>query len=823
MDSIDRLSLDVVQEFRAAVLAAEGQEVCAAGRLDSEGTVASIVITARGNESAVPALLPHLERGDVVIHNHPSGRLRPSEPDLTIASHLGNLGIGFYIVDNTVDRIYVVAEPVAPRQRVALDVEELQSHLLPGGSLSRVMASYEIRDAQLEMVDRVARAFNGDSICVVEAGTGVGKSVAYLLPAIRWAEQNEERIVISTATINLQQQLVEKDIPLVTRLLGSEVKSALVKGRGNYLCLRNLDLALSEESMFDERDEELASITEWSHHTADGSRSDLAFVPNERTWSRVSSDADSCVGLRCSFRERCFVLSARRAAAAAQILVVNHHLLFSDLSMRLSGVGFENTAVLPPFQRIIFDEAHNIEANATSYFSEEMSRVGISRQIGRLYRRRRGRVLGLVLAFARLVRRAELVDEVASLAGDIEERAALLDTLSTALLSQGGTLRLSPPLSQEVKTGIVEPMRELQLAIVALTNRIGDLMAKLDANAEESSEAYEIRIVLQRLLGYSALCETFRHLDEENERIFWVERRRLSSGDVYAGYVVTPLDVSRLMRESVFEPYRTVVCTSATLTVRNDFGFWLGRVGLRDYATREVDTNLFPSPFPYEERVLVAVPTDSPEPASSLFPDYAANLIADILETSEGSGLVLFTSYAMLADLFERVQPRLGARGIPVLKQGDDDRRRLLNRFTNDVASVLFATDSFWEGVDAPGETLRVVIICRLPFRVPTDPIVTARMEAIDRQGRSSFVEYALPTAIMRFKQGFGRLMRKQSDHGVVAILDSRIVRKSYGGAFFDSLPRTQRSLKPGSAMLEDLERFLYAPNGTTPRPTDQG
>ena len=813
MDSIDRLGLDAVLQFQAAVREAEGQEVCAVGKLDGEGVVEAIAVTARGNESAVPALLPHLERGNVVIHNHPSGHLRPSEPDLRIASHLGDLGIGFYIVDNTVDRIYVVAEPIITRELVSLDVDELTALLLPGGALSRLMETYEVRDAQVDMVGSVAEAFNDDGICVAEAGTGVGKSLAYLLPALRWAELNEERIVVSTATINLQQQLIEKDIPLVKRLLGSKVKSALVKGRGNYLCLRNLDAALSEDSMFEEHEDELAAIAEWAKSSKVGSRSDLGFLPNERTWARVSSDADSCVGLRCTFRERCFVLQARREAAAAQILVVNHHLLFSDLSMRLSGAGFENTAVLPPFQRIVFDEAHNIESSATSYFSESMSRISISRQVARLYRRRRGRVLGLALSLARIAKSEKIVGEIASLSQEIEERATTLDTLTLTLLGEEGTLRFTAPLAAEVRSQMLQPMGELQLAIVALANRISELMSGLDETAQETPEAYEIRIVQQRLLGYSSLCETFRRLEEVTDQIFWVERHRFPSGDSFIEFVVTPLDIAPLMREAVFEPYRTVVCTSATLTVRNRFEFWLTRVGLHDYERRPVSAHLFASPFRYRERVLLAVPVDSPEPTSEDYQPFAGKLITDILEVSEGSGLVLFTSYRMLQEVFETVQPRLAARGIAVLKQGDDDRGRLLSRFTNDVSSVLFATDSFWEGIDAPGETLRVVVICRLPFRVPSDPVIKARMEAIDRQERSSFMEYALPMAVMRFKQGFGRLMRRKSDRGVVVILDPRIVRKSYGSAFLESLPETQKSMKANQALLQDVESFLYAPD----------
>ena len=367
MEAADRITYPAREMIRDAVSQAGGSEVMAVGHMNQQKNVVSLNIVARGDEVSVPALTPYMERGDVVIHNHPSGNLKPSKADLSIASRLGQDGIGFFIVDNDVENVYIVAEPFITEELKPLDPDKLADVLGPDGLLSQHI-KYESRESQIEMLRQVALAFNDETILAAEAGTGVGKSFAYLFPALAWAEQNCERIVLSTATINLQQQLMDKDIPLVRKVLGNKVKAVLVKGRGNYVCRRRLAEALEEDSLFRDEADELIRIGDWASESPTGSRTDVPFLPSDDVWNGICSESDGCMGIRCSSREQCFVLKARKEAASARLLVVNHHLLFSDLSLRLSGAGFENTAVLPPFNRIIFDEAHNIEKSATSLF-----------------------------------------------------------------------------------------------------------------------------------------------------------------------------------------------------------------------------------------------------------------------------------------------------------------------------------------------------------------------------------------------------------------------------------------------------------------------
>ena len=395
MKSEDRITTQTCIKLQDAIVENKGNEIFAIGRLDRSEKVFQIEIAARGNKNAVPLLKPFVEKGDVVIHNHPSGELQPSAQDLMAASSLGNRGIGFYIIDNQVENIVVVAEPIVRETRVLLNQEKLSLTILPQGTLARIYPEFEERPAQVSMLKMVCKCFNQASIAIAEAGTGVGKSLAYLLPVVDWVTKNKERVVISTATINLQQQLVDKDIPLVKRILNKRPKVVLVKGRGNYLCLARLKEASEEFIFFQEKNDELESIKEWSLTTKTGSKDDLSFYPSDQVWSEVCSEADLCHGLRCRKRKNCFLLKMRRQAAKAQILVANNHLLFSDLSLRISGTGFDTSAVLPPFKHIIFDEAHNIEKSATSFFSEVFSKYTLAKCLGRIYRKKKGNTYGM--------------------------------------------------------------------------------------------------------------------------------------------------------------------------------------------------------------------------------------------------------------------------------------------------------------------------------------------------------------------------------------------------------------------------------------------
>jgi ATP-dependent DNA helicase DinG len=816
MEASERFTEAAAAAFRREVEEAGGNEVFAAARLDEEGKLAEIIVAARGNESAVPALESFISRGDVVIHNHPSGDIRPSDPDLGIASEVGARGIGFYIVDNGVSKVYVVAEPVRRRSLVMLDEDEISSVLDSGGKLSTLIPSFEPRASQVRLVRDIVSALNEGEILAAEAGTGVGKSFAYLVPAFAWAIRNEERVVISTATINLQKQLVDKDIPIVQKLFKKKTKAVLVKGRGNYLCKTKLREALDEEGLFAGPDHPLRRIEAWAETTSSGDRSDLSFWPEEATWSRVASEADTCTGLRCPDRDGCFILRMKREAADAHVIVANHHILFSDLSARMEGAGYEGTAVLPPFQVLVIDEAHAVESSATSYFSKELNRFSLQKRLSRLQRNSRGGSYGLVPRLSELhgFPRGLLEGLPAALAA---ARAAInrVDEKAVGLFAERERHYRLVERSPLLRDALLAPLAELERSFLAVAEILRDALDEAPEDLAQERAVFEAKLALRRLTETAATAASFKDFDADRDTVFWLEKGKTSQGEVFVTCIASPLDITGYMEEAVFTKFRSVICTSATLSVGESFDFWRGRVGLpknraEDGSGVKSRTAVYPSPFPFRTNALLCVDSEAPLPDSPNWKEYVNRAIVGLLAASEGRALVLFTSYEVLKSAYETAKPAMEAMDIVCLRQGEDERSRLLDAFRNDISSVLFATDSFWEGVDAPGETLSLVIITKLPFRVPTDPVQLARSEACERRGGNAFMEISLPEAVIRLKQGFGRLIRHSDDRGAVAILDSRVVKKRYGGLFIESLPECRIVTEGIEALGPAIHKFLF-------------
>jgi len=835
MHSSKRFSENAIAALKAEIQDSGGNEVFALGYVDDAKLVVRIEVSARGNEGSVLAIQdrlgntdPESQLADVLIHNHPSGFLTPSDNDLIVSSRAAEAGIGSYIVDNRVENVYVVVEPVKRRKMQKLDPAVISAALEPDGAISRRLSSYEIREAQLELMQLIIRGFNDDALVAAEAGTGVGKSFAYLLPALSYTAVNDERIVVSTATITLQEQLYRKDIPMVADALNKKIKTVLVKGRGNYLCRRRMDDALRESTLFDEERGQLEDIARWAETTGTGSRSDLAFLPEEGLWSRVCSEADNCMGMRCGERERCFVMLLRREASDAKVLVVNHHLLFADLAARRDGAGYTGAVVLPPYTRVIIDEAHTTEDAATSFFSSEFSRLGIYRSLGRLYRKRRSPRGGLLVRLLSLLPSEaddSIEDRIADALEKIRDAADSLDEAALELCGGEGVFRLRPQRDREISERLSPEAVSLRKNINFLANFVRELLERVPKENEDDPVVWEIRSALRRLDTVGSVCTSFLEYKENSDDVMWIERRGGEAGNIanagkrfsdapWAVFNVTPLDVAPSLKEALFEPNKTVVCVSATLTTGgfggNSFDYWKSRSGLSLVTGREILCGVFNSHFPYETNVLLASPLDAPLPTEAGYGAFVNAATASLAEVSGGSALILFTSYQALRGAYETAMPLLEKQGIRVLKQGDDDRNRLLASFLKDESSCLFATDSFWEGVDAPGDTLRLVILCRLPFKSPNDPVFEARSEALRSRGGNPFMDISLPEAVMKFKQGFGRLMRRSSDHGVVVVLDGRLLRKNYGKAFLNALPETRTCYESFDSVLRAVEDFLF-------------
>lgn len=811
MRASERFTDEAAAELRDAIADSGYNEVFAAGKLDEHGLVADIIVGARGDSSSVPAIAGFLDRGDVLIHNHPSGLLEPSRADLAIASRVGEQGVGSYIVDGEVLSVYVVAEPVRARALIAINADELVSVLRTGGKLAGRLPDYEPRQSQLDLVQAIAEALNGGYHLAAEAGTGVGKSFAYLIPAFAWAARNDERVVVSTATINLQRQLMDKDIPLVSSIFKKQLKAVLVKGRGNYLCMTRLHDAVDEEGLFADDDHPLRQIAAWAKTSSTGDRADLAFWPEEALWSRVRSEADDCLNMRCPFRDSCFILRLKKETADAQLIVANHHILFSDLASRSSGAGYESTAVLPPYGTIVFDEAHAIESSATSFFSDELTKFSIMKQSSRLFRERRGRKFGIIVKLQNLKGLPpDILKQFPYAAEELRAATELADASALAIVGSDMNYRLVMRTA-EIDALIIKPLVAVSRAILSVAELLKEALDNVPEEDEADQSVREAELALVRLSAIAALCERFKSFDEDPSSVYWIDKSRTSQGENFAAFRITPLDISDTMNEAVFDQFRSVICVSATLSVGDSFEFWKRRVGL-SYSAIRSECMAFPSPFPFERNALLSAASDAPVPDSPQWQAWINEAVYRLIETSGGRALVLFTSYTALRSAWEAVKPRLDSLGISAFRQGDDERSRLLGAFKADISSVLFATDSFWEGIDAPGETLEMVIITKLPFRVPSDPVQKARSEALEKRGGNSFMDLSLPEAVIRFKQGFGRLIRHSDDRGAVVVLDSRLLNKRYGRVFIASLPQTKTHYGPLEGLLNNLAEFIARP-----------
>ena len=632
----------------------------------------------------------------------------------------------------------------------------------PGGLLAR-SKDFEYRPQQQAMATAVARACQDHTHLIVEAGTGVGKSLAYLVPAVFHALAENRKALISTHTINLQEQLYHKDIPLVQKLLPTEFKAVLLKGRQNYLCPRRLERAMSHGGeLFASREQtELQRIWEWSHRTRDGTLFDLDPAPDPQVWLQVCSEPHVCTSRTCGLTTECFYQRARKEAETAKVLVLNHSLFFNFLAgaeaaLSENGYLFHNDFV-------IFDEAHTLESVAARHLGLEISHGSLRYLLHRLFHPRTQK--GIVAALRS--------GEAMKLVLEAEEEADLFfDRLERSLdFRRSKELRLREP-------GIAE--NTLDLPLTRLYRNLADAAREIDdevfkAEVQEAARRVEgLRVGLGEFLGQKRV-----------EHVYWIERHE--KRDARLVLTAAPIEVASQLRTLLFRPDNTVIMTSATLAVGDGLRYFVNRIGGEDATTLQVD-----SPFDYARQMKVFIPRKMPEPAArEIYENSLGEWIRHFVSMTQGKAFVLFTSYQTMQRLAESLASFFRSEGITCFVQGGSlPRHRLLQRFKEDRDSVLFGTDSFWQGVDVPGEALSNVILTRLPFSVPDHPLTQAKCERIIEQGGDAFREFSLPEALLKFRQGVGRLIRTQRDKGIIVILDNRVLTKPYGKAFLAVLPK---------------------------------
>ena len=825
---MSRITPTAAAAVRTAIQLAGGREVCFVATIDEDGVLASARVVARGDVRSVLALPGFANRGEMLLHNHPSGVLEPSGPDLEIAARMHDDGIGFAITNNDASDVYVVVEVPRPRRAAPLVLDALDIDLGPDGPIATHLGRYEDRPTQRAYTRAIARLYNSGGIGLLEAGTGVGKSLGYLVPALRWAAANGERTVVSTNTINLQEQLVGKDLPFLAGAMADQpVRFALLKGWRNYLCLLRLEQARGAGgTLFDDgHGQELDMIESWAAGTKDGSLSDLAEAPRSEVWDEVSAEPDLCQRLKCPHFDKCFLFAARREAAQADVVVVNHHLLLADLAVRRASQNWDEAAVLPPFQRLVVDEGHHLEDAAAKHLGATVSSRGVQRLFSRLERRGRGLLPTLS---QRLGARKDLLS-VASL--DLVH-AKLFPSALAARDKAGIVFDLLDGLMQESNLSVMRLTREFDEHPVwkaGLEGALEDLLREFQLMADnlrlikdrmEADERLmdlngtllgELRGVSRRLeLAGDALRQALRPASTART-VRWLEVRGKERSLVATA---VPLDLAPILRDDLFRRVETTVVTSATLATEGRFDFMRNRLGLNADDV-EPEEGAFASPFDYRSQALLAIPHDVPAPNVNGDEHFAAVLqgISLVAEAAGGGVFGLFTSHRDVREAARELRQRGPGGSFPLLVHGEETRDALLRRFRESGRAVLLGTSSFWEGVDVPGDALRGLVIAKLPFRVPTEPLTAAHCEAIEARGGDPFQEYMLPHAALRLKQGFGRLIRTRDDRGVVLLMDSRVCSKRYGEELLDGLPPAQQVIGPWSEVEAAVRRF-YRANG---------
>jgi ATP-dependent DNA helicase DinG len=646
------------------------------------------------------------------------------------------------------------------------------------GILAKYHGAYEFREGQIKMAEAVLKAFEEKRHLIVEASTGTGKTLAYLVPAIAAALATKKRVIISTGTKNLQEQLMEKDIPFLQKVMPKKFSAAYMKGRSNYACLYKIKKAENQPILegLDEMDY-FEEIRHWARETETGDRAELLSLPeNLSFWSRINAKSDACIGQKCPDFEPCFITRMRERAEEADIVIVNHHLFFADLNVRGNQFG----RVLPDYGAVIFDEAHLIEDIAADYFGFQISSFQIE-ELGR-------DADTLPITDAGIVR--DITKTVARIIGYADQFWA---RFSEGRGKEGRFPLAGNSFVRRTRDDDIEPT-PLGEAYFELDNALQKLETAVAVYEEKMPEAES----LVRRIRQTRFDLDFIVTQTEQNYVYWLERR---GRGIFLR--ASPIDVSNLLQEKLFDKVETVVLTSATLSSNGKFDFIKNRLGLTEENT---STLLAPSSFDYQKQAIVYLPKAMPDPRAPEFTQLAAGEIVKLLNITDGRAFVLSTSFYSMNALYELVSSRVS---FPCFVQGSMSKAGLLEKFKETPNAVLFATSSFWQGVDVRGEQLSCVIIDKLPFAVPSDPVVAARTKYIDENGGRSFFEYSVPNAVITLKQGIGRLIRSKTDRGVIALLDSRLRTKGYGKDFLNSLPKTKitTELKDVSEMFDRGER----------------
>ena len=803
------ISAKAMEHMRLEISESGGNEVFFRGIPDGEGIVSEVEVIARGNSSSVAALLNMMRKNEVIIHNHPSGVLIPSDEDVSISSMYGEVGGASYIVNNAVDDIYVI---VPLKEFIKIDIDE---YFGENGVIHKNFGKFEVRREQYEMAKLIENSMNENKKLIVEAGTGTGKTIAYLLPTLLYAIENNLKVIVSTNTINLQEQLVNKDIPLLKKIINEDFNYQIVKGRGNYLCKRklyNIDVTEKETDTEEERTEKniIRNLIDWDKNvTRTGDRNELKYEISNSIWEKVNSEVDMCKGVKCPHYSKCHFFKARKNVADATLLIVNHHMFFADLAIRNQTGFYTNYSILPNYDIVVFDEAHNIEDTARNYFTFETSKISFGRLMGNIYNRRvvnssNGGAIVRLMTYLNESLSSEEYEKVDELKEDAiaelnifyDKGIDIFDKL-IYLFSENNNNREIKIKIDKQKMQSNKAFREVMEINSQFKESYGNLVIRINKflntvsnyNLEDKEGfLFEFSRYYERLKQYYKKFEFILEGKEEGY-VYWANVTTIRPNvKLYA----TPFDISDELNDNLFAKMDRMVFTSATLAVDNKFDYYKKSIGLMKENRRKIDERIVKSPFDYEKQMKVYIPEDALDPTNIEFLRDLEEFIEGVIKNTKGHCFLLFTSYSALNFLYNQLKSRFSEKEYTLIKQNDFPRHEMIEIFKNSKNPILFGTDSFWEGVDVQGEQLQSVIITKLPFKVPNDPVTEAIIENIRKNGQNPFNDYQVPQAVIKFKQGVGRLIRSKTDSGNIIILDNRIIKKMYGKKFLSALPRNK-------------------------------
>ena len=808
MDIRDRFSEESLQTIKKYLEEHNNKSMIFKATFDEDEKIQKPFFLSLYKKKSFEETLTKVGKNEVVIRTTKPNQLYPSDMELELSEELyTRRNIAYCLLSSDLNDFYFVQDI----DRIFLEEIDIENYFAKDGILAKEIKGFEYREEQEEMAQYIQDAINEDRKIIVEAGTGTGKTLAYLIPSIKWAVTNKKKVIIATNTINLQEQLLLKDIPLAKSIIKDEFSYVLVKGRNNYVCKRlfnelivgkNIDI----ETFSMEAREQLEYILKWGNKTKTGDKAELPFEVYPDVWELVQSTTELCLGKKCPYRKECFYMKTRMEKMEADILISNHHVFFADLNVRAETDFDSEYLILPRYDMVIFDEAHNIESVARSYFSVEVSKISFTRLLNRIYQKKNKKKKEK----SALIRVEDTVDE--KNLEDSEQYIYLLNTLKEeiSILQNIGDeyfdeirkiyeTNTEAPIKKSLnnfemtKSRFLENLREKKDIFQGkLADFLNLMMSFNNVIDEEKDKNPEVINFNNHLKMFKAYIDSFKFINsfEDDNYIYWLD---INSKRTNVILTATPLNIAQKLSTVLFDNLDRLVFASATIVVNGNFDYFKKSLGLDEEDCIEA---IIKSPFDYDEQMSVYIPSDIQDSENiNAFVSDASKFILNILLKTNGKAFILFTSYTMLNQIYYSISKKLKDKGFEVFLHGDKPRSQIIKEFKEAENPILFGTTSFWEGVDVQGENLSNVIITKLPFLVPTDPVVSAISKKIEEDGGNSFMDFQLPEAIIKFKQGVGRLIRKKTDSGNIFILDNRILKKRYGSLFINALP-SQKNIK---------------------------